>query len=617
MGGAVGSIKHIWDVEDFSFNELLDVFSGVLEGTVEASEKTDGFPIVWRWTGSEIMWARSSSDVRLGGFTTDEMLISYGSHPAYGLIEAGLRFANENFAPRLEGMEPFYHWIDSELFSPHSAQFVRSSYHGLISHRAFIVKGEENEALAEAEENPFGEVMDRIGSIKTEGRDEWGKPVTWFGLFTKDLPPKLRKGSGAREVIGEIESGLIDFLRGSGVDMDSTINDWVYSVSVEHLTGRLGKENLEGERGEGIRGLVELVSEVIANPDASNANSNLAAARKIIKKDFPEVAEAIPAKKGEVKKLRKEILKPLAKELKIQGAKFIRQLQPTMIDPEDYEDVRNEMREGITTAIKLLDTAEDKDSKRTIATAAQKVAEFGGYQDLISPYEGFVLRRGDDLVKVTGTFYDFGTVAKAGRILDDGVVPVNWETADKVISYFPIGAKPAHAGHWDMIEGISKVKVKNPVTGKPADHEVVVLVSKGGRERPGEFTIGSKENLTYWNVYLKNKLPRNVRLATPEELLSSVIYLTKVESGRPDVFAIWIWSGEKDAGRFEHIETNERVSQPSQSKAEAALGRPTTNISGTRMRQFLSEGDKESFMAHLPAPLSDQEREEVWALFTE
>lgn len=601
MGGAVGSIKHIWDFGDLTLAELLEIFEGILEGSIDAIEKTDGLPIVWRWTGDEVLWARSSSDVRDGGYTAEEFKMLYSSFPGIKILEAGIDFFAEHVEPRISGLAGFQRWVDSELFSPRSVQFVPSEKYAFIIHRTFA-------GAADSEGyDPFEDIRAATGRIKAQGNNEEGKSVEWLFMASSDSPAIPRDGEQAREAVREIEADLKRALEGKGLSLNQSIQDWI---------AKEAQKNLERTFPEVSGETIQLAITLVANPDDPQFRQNANILKAALKQNAPELLKQFPTTKKVAREMKGEAIAPIKRALKVAGAKFISQLSPTLITAENYDVIRDEIRSGIEVSAEILETAEDEEMIRKAEKAAKQLAIVSGNEHLLSPYEGFVVKRGDDLMKVTGIFHDAGTIKKLGY--KPSIAEIDWQNADTIVSIFPLAAKPAHAGHWDMIEGISKIQPVNPATGKSVNHVVKVIASEAGRERPGEISISPRQALTYWSLYLKKHLPENVTMLSTKDIFGQIQKETIKARSNPNVLAVWIWSGDKDAGRFDDISSKiEGVSQPPQAKAEAALGRPTTNVSGTRMRQAIADDDMEFFIQHLPAPLSREEREEIWALFTE
>jgi len=590
MGGAVGSVKHVWEFGNLQFRELVDLFDGILEGSVEAVEKTDGLPVVWRWDGTSVLWARSTADVRAGGYFREDFLLAYSSFPGIDLLRVGTAVFEQECAPRLTGMPAFPEWIDSELFSPVSPQLVRSDFYALVMHRSFNVDG------VESAKNPFPEIRRRIGKMQPMGEDVDGGSVRWRILFSADMPARVRSGADARTILRDVEEELRSEIQKFGVNLENTIDDWVFAAA---------KSAMRLERPQMDDNALQLYAAAVALPDDKNA---VAALRARLKRDFPALKSL--ATKTELLRARKIVLQPLVSLLKRIGAKFISALQPTLVEEGNYEMIRAEIQTGVRAAIDIIQADPEK-----LDRASRSIQSLQGYEDLISPYEGFVTRRGEDLMKVTGIFHDAGTIKKLGR--EDRGQPIDWETADTVVSIFPMAAKPTHAGHWDMIEGIAKIVPTNPVTGKRAKHIVKVIVSESERARPGEVQISPKQSLIYWNQFLKPYLPDNVELVSAKGISASIGYIVSESRENPRIFGIWIWSGDKDAGRFSAFEDVEGVRQPRQAEAERALGRKTTQVSGTLMRKWLGEGNREDFIARLPSVLSPSERERVWELFNQ
>lgn len=185
----------------------------------------------------------------------------------------------------------------------------------------------------------------------------------------------------------------------------------------------------------------------------------------------------------------------------------------------------------------------------------------------------------------------------------------------KTVALIPMGAKPFHKGHFELIE----------LAAKECDN-VIVFGSLADRKVEGEFPIDGKAYLKFWHDMFIPILPKNVKFKFSESPISAVYMqlrwfeqsyvqdgiappTVRIYSDPEDLKLNWkdeVFMDPKKAGcptlfNAGKIERN-----------EVARGSKTTDISGTKMRKFLETGDKESFLKNLP-PVTDEQKEEIWS----
>jgi nicotinamide mononucleotide adenylyltransferase len=155
-----------------------------------------------------------------------------------------------------------------------------------------------------------------------------------------------------------------------------------------------------------------------------------------------------------------------------------------------------------------------------------------------------------------------------------------------------------HAGHFKLIE----------LASAECD-SVIVFVSTSDRKRSGEFFISGETMHKIWREMIESILPANV---TPEYGGSPVrkIYdtLGAAETSKTsDKEYFIIYSDQQDIND-NFSENNRRKYFPilwnSKRVTFRAVNRMLTGgISGTTMRNYLSNNDKQSFISNLPAGL--------------
>ena len=163
------------------------------------------------------------------------------------------------------------------------------------------------------------------------------------------------------------------------------------------------------------------------------------------------------------------------------------------------------------------------------------------------------------------------------------------------IALLPGGFKPPHAGHYNMAIWLAE--------NTDAD---TVIVKIGARERDN---ITREISLKLWNLYRNNDdLNASSRKLTilPSNSNSPVkdVY-DFIENEAPEGSTIYLGMGEKDLedARFKNIG---KFADPKNIKFETVLVPPQAGgVSGTKMREFIKDDDKESFQQYIPDFLSN------------
>ena len=170
------------------------------------------------------------------------------------------------------------------------------------------------------------------------------------------------------------------------------------------------------------------------------------------------------------------------------------------------------------------------------------------------------------------------------------------------IGLVPMSAKPFHEGHMSLIR-------------KASDEckEVIVFVSTSDRKRKGEITIFGDDMLQIWENILINYLPDNAICeygGSPVRKVYDKLDEGMQEDNLEKDYAIY--SGEEDKDRYSaryYAEMIERVFIRTMSRGEDTMA-----ISGTLMRDYLSNAseDKFLFLDGLPREISDEDKEEIF-----
>lgn len=177
----------------------------------------------------------------------------------------------------------------------------------------------------------------------------------------------------------------------------------------------------------------------------------------------------------------------------------------------------------------------------------------------------------------------------------------------KTLGVVPMAGKPVHLGHWKLIEIASKENEK-----------VLVYVSNKGRLKKGEYPIGGEQMIEVWNEILNKYLPKNVSIKFVDSPVSNIRYLMlDLNSDPEDAPVTTVYSDTEDIQNYDPTEFNSKyvgIGSLGKIKFKGVNRSQTVDISGTKMRSFLQDNDKSSFLNYLP-PISMGDKEKIWSLF--
>ena len=166
----------------------------------------------------------------------------------------------------------------------------------------------------------------------------------------------------------------------------------------------------------------------------------------------------------------------------------------------------------------------------------------------------------------------------------------------RTVALIPAAGKPITSGHWGLIE----------LASTECD-EVHLFVSIGDRVRKGEAPIYGKDMMRIWNDYLEPVLPSNVSIEYVNIPVQNVYAeLEEAESVSDIETKFAIYSDEEDI--LKYTDTSLSKAAPELFKrgmiAHRSVSRSeTVNISGTKMREFIANGDRKNFKKFLPQPV--------------
>lgn len=158
------------------------------------------------------------------------------------------------------------------------------------------------------------------------------------------------------------------------------------------------------------------------------------------------------------------------------------------------------------------------------------------------------------------------------------------------------GFKPFTSGHYFLVQ---KASQENDL--------VHLFVSTKDRTRPGEFPITWDKMKQVWKI-LKKHMPKNVVVHFSENPTTDqykILIDAEVDESDSNVYNIY--ADAKDIKRYDNPRIKERTLPRLYSNDQLIFHSferaSAVNVSGTKVRQALSDGDVEAFTKMMPGPV--------------
>jgi hypothetical protein len=181
-------------------------------------------------------------------------------------------------------------------------------------------------------------------------------------------------------------------------------------------------------------------------------------------------------------------------------------------------------------------------------------------------------------------------------------------STNKTLGLIPIAGKPLHIGHWKLIE-----KAANE------NDRVIVYTSSSDRIKKGEFPIKGDDFVKLWSDVFIPSLPKNVKVKFVDSPVRAIMHELawleqRLTQDAADMPTINLYSDKDDVEinfKDEDLKKYPALLAANKIKKIGVERTATVNVSGTKMREFLMNNDKESFLKNLP-PVGNKDKEEIW-----
>lgn len=617
MGALGGHMAHLHESLEMTFDELATILDSVANADVTATEKVDGQNLFLTVDATgNVRTARNGGDLKKGGMTTQEFASKWAGHPAEGAFTKGF----EAISQAIGGLDPNVvqelfaagkRYVNMEIMYPGNPNIIVYDAGQVVLHN-FNTFDEAGKPVDDPEAKA---AFDQLATALDQAEaDVDGESWTVNGPVVARLQA-LADGQPLAEVQSEISRIA------SPVGMDATIGD-LAELRIRATATQAGiPENK--------------VEDIIATAFEKDDAKKVIDIKKGLSKDHQKLVSKL-ATKANAKKAILAALRPLEVAINNFAIEVLRGMESFFVSDTDSELQRQ--RGELQQAIEYLEGLSASGDESVGALVDKQLAKLKSVEDVAATMEGIVFEYppgSGQLKKLTGTFAManqlVGRAKRAGmksekkeekneshhsRHLQD----LLYEAIDEQpspsprVGLVPVSGKPYHAGHHFLV---NKAASEND--------KVILFVSTSDRTRKGEFPIMGKNMEKIWKQELEGIMPSNVSVEYGGSPVRKVYDLIGGACNLPGVQETYVvYSDPTDTAQNYPPANRDKYMQPlcdqgqvifaaEENPGSVTRGAGSPDVSGTKLRQALQDGDFNAFAAGMPAGINVQN---VWNILT-
>jgi len=615
-GGVGGHLNHLYDNRDMTFNELKRILSAASSGTIEGTEKVDGFNVYLGYHKGQPRAARNKGDMKKGGMTLQDLAnreFKGGDKIKKVYLNAFKAFSNvlREMTPlelqRIFGKsgEIFY---NTEIVSPESSQLITydrkivSIHHE--GHKKYNPETGDVEFVDAETVAGAAKVLDL--ALERTVQDETGASYAVKRTAIRKLQ--------ALETDSDLKIAL-EKMRKAGFDGNMTVNEFLYN----QISQNSEISNLDG----GLKD--DIVGRILKNPDYVSLTGiykkyNLDPVLKQHVRDF-------------VKREKLHIsaaVFPLEDAIHDFSVEMLRGLESAYIldNNKEIERLRNEL----STAINAIQGYSGPGEDEAKSILLKQMSKLKHHDRIDTAVEGFVFKYKGGLYKFTGNFAPINQILGLFKYGRGNVKPIATENEEIVNNnnnledtrvqsedletknpddgltfvVLPGAYKPPHAGHYEMAEWYANL---------PDVDFVYVLISpksRFGHASDLQIQVTAEQSLEIWNIYRRTSkiIPQIAESESPVK--SAYDFMEFLDPGDRLIFG----KCEKDAQDTRFDRAQEYSDKNELGIEVVCMNAPELGegISGTQMRELVATSNYGLFVQSLPKHLDDIEKNRIWDL---
>lgn len=595
MGGVAGHMNHLYDNPSLKFSQMKDIFTKASNGELEGTEKTDGQNIFLSYSvqDGEARAARNKGDIKKGGMNAQELSSKFAGRDSLqaafdGAMEVWFN-AISNINPRTQAKifgKDANVWFNAEVQDPGTANVVNYDNKNLVIHQAgHALYDKETGKAKNVDVSKNAQWLNKNIEKVASGDDEGGWKIVNNAVMN------LRALDNDKAAITAIQK-LETLLDKSGISDSQTVGDYIAT----RLNGVIDKQ---------IPGLEPKTKEALIGKLTGQKGLNI---NQITKPLPPAHAKKVKLLANNSKEVMKKIIFPLESIVHDFTVEMLRGLESVFVldNQAETERLRKEVEQAISV---IQQSGEDA----AIEILNQQLKKLKKAENVSTAVEGFVFTYDDVVYKFTGNFAPINQILGLFRFGRGKIPPmkhlVKESAKNRIIALVPGGYKPPHVGHYLQAKYFSDIQTVD---------EVLVLISPKSRfDATKTVEITAKQSLEAWGVFAKQDPKIKAKVAEAASPVKAVFdYLeNNANPGDKILLGVSDKEAEESSARYKNVEKfvkSKGLDVEVDVVATPIIRMSAKDVSATDLREMISQGRKEDFVAYMPNHLSQDDREQVW-----
>ena len=622
MGALGGHMAHLHESLELTFEELATILDNVANADIEATEKVDGQNLFLTVDpGGSIRTARNSGDLKKGGMTPQEFASKWAGHPAEGAFTKGF----EAIAQAISGMDSTVvqdlfaggqRYVNMEVMYPGNPNIIVYDAGNVVLHN-FQTFDPAGEPIEDPEaRQAFEQFSTALDAAEAEVDGE---------VWTINAPviaqlEALADGTALAEVQAAVSRVA------SPVGMDATIGD----LAELRLRATAERAGIPADK----------INDMMDAAFQREGAKKVTAIKKGLPKDQQKIVSKLSTKTNAYKAIS-AALRPLELAINDFAIEVLRGMESFFVSNTDAELQRQ--RAELQQAIDYLEGLASSGDEGVGALVDKQLEKLKSVEDVTATLEGIVFEYppgSGELKKLTGTFAMANQLVGGARrkgmsneekkdesisrksqhtlylqnLLYEAILGEQDSASEKRVGLIPVSGKPYHAGHHYLVE---RAAAEN--------EEVILFVSTSDRMRKGQFPIKGSDMERVWREELEGIMPANVSVeygGSPVQKVYQTIGDACQLDGVEETYVVY--SDPTDTSQNYPEKNRDKYMQPLCDRGQVIFaaeenpeaftrGAGSPNVSGTKMRAALQDGNFEEFASGMPAGVNAQN---VWNILT-
>ncbi len=600
MGGVAGHMDHLYDNPDLTFAKMKEIMNAASDGKLDAEEKVDGQNLFLSYSVSEgkAKGARNKGNLKSGGLDASGLAKKFFGRGGLEKAFSGGFSAFEKAAESLSQEEKIRIfgpdtniWYNAEVMDPGtegdpddpgSTNVIKYDSKTLkihdSGHFAFNKESGEKEPIPEGSLETLDAAYDRMQNSLSGHNFSIARRA-------KLQLEKIEDKSFLNQATARIDQALSQ----ENLSDDSTVQDYSYSRIVNGIDSEIPNTLKE-----------EIAKYLLKMP----GNLGLRAIKKgLPAEDLRDLNDIISRKKTI---LRQAIL-PIEMAVHDFTVEILKGLKSVFIANNDAEVIR--LKEALAEAVNDITEKgpEDPEAMEIMQFHLNKIKDFS---NITTPVEAVVFDYDGHTYKFAGNYAPLNQILGMYRYPRNKKVNeslstkahVLTEKEGKRVALIPGGFKPPHAGHYMLAKYFANKKDVD---------EVIVIVST--KSRP---PVTVDMSIKLWELYTKDSPKIKVQAGTTPSPVGDVYELIADNSVFQDGDVALLGKSEKDIDdkRFERAQSYAERNNPGVKVESVVTPLFAGGVSGTEMRNYITQNDAAQFKKNLPRHLNAEEKQQAYDL---